>query len=97
MTLDHDRLLRFLIRIEGDSITRTRHCMEEAAELVVALSHYKRGRPRGRDEVIEELGDLLFTARGVIMALGIEKDVEAAISGKAWKLAREFGYECPEG
>ncbi|HKL48218.1 MAG TPA: antitoxin [Desulfuromonadales bacterium] len=58
--------------------------IEECAELITALKHYKRNRV-GRQEVVDELADLTLMIGQLSWMFG-EEDVEAAVSDKLKKL-----------
>ncbi len=60
--------------------------IEECAELIAALKHYKRGRI-GENEVIEELADVTLMLGQLSWMLGTEK-VDQAITAKLSKLDR---------
>ncbi len=60
--------------------------IEECAELIAALKHYKRGRI-GENEVIEELADVNLMLGQLSWMLGTEK-VDQAITAKLNKLDR---------
>ena len=58
--------------------------IEECAELITALKHYKRNRV-GRQEVVDELADLTLMIGQLSWMFG-EEDVEAAVADKLKKL-----------
>lgn len=58
--------------------------IEECAELITALKHYKRNRV-GRQEVVDELADLTLMIGQLSWMFG-EEDVEAAVADKLEKL-----------
>ena len=60
--------------------------IEECAELIAALKHYKRGRI-GENEVVEELADVNLMLGQLSWMLGTEK-VDQAITAKLNKLDR---------
>lgn len=63
---------------------------EEAGELGVAISHFRRGRCGAWQEVMEELADVLVVAEQVCACQGLAEDVAGAgarQSGQAGKPA----------
>jgi NTP pyrophosphatase (non-canonical NTP hydrolase) len=58
--------------------------IEECAELIAALKHYKRGRI-GKEEVINELADVKLMVGQLGWMFG-EKELESAIENKLKKL-----------
>ena len=58
--------------------------VEECAELIIALKHYRRGKAE-RQSVIDELADLTLMLGQLTWMLG-EKEVELAIGRKRAKL-----------
>lgn len=58
--------------------------IEECAELITALKHYKRKRV-GRQEVVDELADLTLMIGQLSWMFG-EEDVEVAVADKLKKL-----------
>lgn len=61
---------------------------EELAELVVALSHHRRGRTDAVAEVAEECADVRVVLAQVELALGIEADVEGRRRARVQRLGR---------
>lgn len=61
---------------------------EELAELVVALSHHRRGRKDAVAEVVEECADVRVMLAQVEAALGIEGEVEGRRRVAMRRLAR---------
>ncbi|MCR4341561.1 MAG: hypothetical protein NUW01_16920 [Gemmatimonadaceae bacterium] len=61
---------------------------EELAELVVALSHYLRGRPGAVDEVAVGCADVRIVLAQVELALRLEADVEGRRRARVQRLAR---------
>lgn len=60
---------------------------EECAELIVATSHFLRGRESGKDEVVEEIADVLIMCEQIILALNIAHSVNFTIEHKLMLLA----------
>lgn len=57
----------------------------ECGELVAAVSQHRRGR-KGKDHLIEEIGDVLIMSAQVTQALNVEDEVRLAIAKKLPKL-----------
>ena len=65
--------------------------MEEAAELIQALTHYERGRV-GADKVAEEVGDVIIMCRQLIINFGMEEAVAASIDKKMFRLTQRIAH-----
>lgn len=59
---------------------------EEAGELGVAISHFRRGRCGAWQEVMEELADVLVVAEQVCACQGVAEDVTSQARGKVARL-----------
>lgn len=59
-----------------------RMVQEECAELILAVSHYLRSRKNGKDNLIEELGDVWLMISQMIHHYG-QGDVEKVIDFKS--------------
>lgn len=64
------------------------HVQEELAELIVAISHYRRNHKEGREMLVEEYGDVKFTLQYLERMLG-EADCRNACRMSERK-AREY-------
>ena len=62
---------------------------EECAEAIVAISHFKRGRPEGLDEMKEEIADTYIMAGQIIEVIGTE-EMEKVIEDKLQKKIRRL-------
>lgn len=63
---------------------------EELAEAMVAISHWRRGRNGCREEVTEELGDVLVVMAQLRVEFG--REIDAWIMKKRERLACRIGY-----
>lgn len=61
--------------------------MEELAELIVAISHFKRGRVQSRMNLVEELADVEIVCRTMRLVLGDDARVERMVNTKLYRLA----------
>ena len=64
---------------------------EEAAEVIAAVSHFRRGRELARDRLCEELADLIIMAAQAAMILGrdsIDCHVRAKLNRLHARVAR---------
>jgi hypothetical protein len=59
---------------------------EEFAEAIAAIQHYESGRPGGSEEVVQELAHVILAARGAILAIGFEAEVEEEMHRKALEI-----------
>ncbi len=62
---------------------------EECGELIVAIAHYKRGRPDSRTKLLEEIADVTIMAYQMAMMFG-ENDVVEIIDRKMNRLAKRL-------
>lgn len=60
---------------------------EECAELIVAISHWRRNRINCTKDVIEEIADVKIMIRQLELMFGIE-DVESVVKFKMERLAK---------
>lgn len=88
--MDRESLYRATLTKWGDA-AQLDQAVEECAELITALKHYRRGKI-GRAEVIEELADVSLMVGQLRWMFG-EDDVDAAIAEKIDKLEGLLG--CP--
>ncbi len=65
---------------------------EECGELIVALSHLRRGRVGAEDEVILEVADVLIMATQLRQQMGTE-DIDHAVKWKLRRLGDRVGRE----
>ena len=71
--------------------------MEECGELIVAISHFIRGRPDARDNLIEELADVKLMSYRLMLLLNIAQDVDEVYLRKLEQLgARIRADKAPE-
>lgn len=59
---------------------------EELAELIVAISHYERGRDVMKTELAEETADALICIQQLIIAANINEKVDIQIERKIIRL-----------
>ena len=65
---------------------------EEAAELIVAISHFRRGRADGKKEVLEELADMEIMLEQMRAALG-DDAINNVSMKKIERLCDKLGIE----
>lgn len=65
---------------------------EEAAELIVAISHFRRGRKSSREEPLEELADMEIMLEQMRAALGDEA-IDIMELKKTERLCDRLGIE----
>ncbi|MEE0816119.1 MAG: hypothetical protein U0M13_10705 [Desulfovibrio fairfieldensis] len=65
---------------------------EEAAELIVAISHFRRGRVNSKKEVLEELADMEIMLEQMRTALG-DNAIDAVGLEKIERLCDRLGIE----
>lgn len=65
---------------------------EEAAELIVAISHFRRGRENGKKAVLEELADMEIMLEQMRAALG-DDEIDAVGLKKIERLCHKLGIE----
>ena len=65
---------------------------EEAAELIVAISHFRRGRRHSKKEVLEELADMEIMLAQMRAALG-DDAINLVIQAKIDRLCDRMGIE----
>lgn len=69
----------------GDPLAK---CVEELAELIVAISHLRlEAREGAEEQVADEMADCLLTMRGAMLALKNEALVKERLEFKARRLA----------
>lgn len=66
-----------------------RMVQEECAELILAVSHYLRGRPDAKENLLEELGDVWLMVSQMIHHYG-EGDVEKVVDFKSNRTAEKL-------
>lgn len=59
---------------------------EELAELIVAISHYERGRDCTKSGLTEETADVIICLQQLIIATGIWAQTESQIQSKLKRL-----------
>jgi len=79
------RLLDVAVRTYGVE-RQAMHLMEEAAELVVALSHVMRGRQLPTTELPGEVADVLIMVGQFVKRYGLEAEVKHALETKLGRL-----------
>lgn len=65
---------------------------EEAAELIVAISHFRRGRKSSREALLEELADMEIMLEQMRTALG-DNAIDAVGLEKIERLCDRLGIE----
>lgn len=65
---------------------------EECGELIVALSHFRRGRDGAREEVLQEIGDVMLMLAQAKYILG-DDNVDMACMASCEKLCTRLGIE----
>ena len=60
--------------------------MEELAELIVAISHLKRGRTTSYADLVEELADVEIVCRTIRLVLGDDARVNRMVKSKLYWL-----------
>ncbi len=81
--MKHEKIYRATLEKWGAE-AQYDQAVEECAELIAALKHFKRDRV-GEEEIISELADVTLMVGQLTWMLGAEK-VEAAIDEKLAKL-----------
>lgn len=66
---------------------------EELAELIVAISHYERGRDVMKEEVTEETADALICILQLIISADIEEQVKAQMERKIERLKKRISHQ----
>lgn len=72
---------RFAMGFFGEE-NRACQLMEELAEALTAASHYRRGRAGARDELVEELADVLLQVEQWCHHMGMGEDIAACVADK---------------
>lgn len=60
--------------------------MEELAELIVAISHFKRGRVQSRMNLVEELADVEIICRTLRLVVADDARVNRMVKSKLYRL-----------
>lgn len=81
----YDEIYRAALRTWGED-AQFDQAVEECAELITALKHYRRGRV-SQEAIVAELADVALMVGQLSYMLGEEK-VEEAIEAKVEKLRR---------
>ena len=89
MTTDTQELYQRARSTWGDT-AQIDLCIEELAELIVALQHYRRGRCH-TPEVVEELADVLIMVEQVTAILDVDCAVRARKRDKLARLEQRLG------
>lgn len=69
---------------------------EEAAELIAAISHFRRSRAGSREELIEEIADVEIMIGQLRFILG-DEEINDAIAEKLKRLCERLGIEYKNG
>lgn len=59
---------------------------EECGELIVAINHLRRGRDYGRDNVVEEMTDVLIMIEQITIGLDCSEEIDNMMFRKISKL-----------
>lgn len=70
---------------------------EELAEALVAASHFRRGRMGAREELMEELADVLIVVDQMRSLPGFAQDMDDIAALKARRLALKISGDSGEG
>ena len=76
------------IIVRNGSVAQTNQAIEEMAELIVAINHYRRGRCMS-DEVIEEIADVLIMMHQLALIFS-EKAVMQKVEEKMQRLVEQL-------
>jgi NTP pyrophosphatase (non-canonical NTP hydrolase) len=91
MIIDPDKLARAAVAKYGTD-AQWDQLQEEAAEVIVAVSHYRRGRVGSRHELLAELADLVIMIAQAREMLGADA-FDETLDTLADKLAVRLGVE----
>lgn len=63
---------------------------EECAELIAAVSRYRRGRPNAEHNLVEELADVSIMVKEIILAINCDEAVEKKCEIKLKQLKKRI-------